>query len=76
MGNRLSDLNKGATGVIGAIDRPDLEIALMKVGLVRGDRFLLSDRAPFGGPIALLVNGHKVALRRSDAALISIDPLP
>jgi len=73
---KLSELKKGQAGTIAGIERPELEVALMKVGLVRGDQFTLSDIAPLGGPLALEINGHKVALRRSDARFITIQPAP
>lgn len=76
MAQHLSELKKGMGGIIAEITHPELEVALMKVGLVRGDRFVLSNIAPLGGPLALLINGHKVALRRRDAQFITVNPLP
>jgi Fe2+ transport system protein FeoA len=64
---RLSELSKGAKGVILSIEGHELELSLLRLGLLVGDRFEVSDIAPFRGPMALKVNGTKVALRLSDA---------
>ena len=69
---KLSQLEKGAQAVIVSVDSQELEVALMKYGVVRGDLFTLSDQAPFGGPFALEIDGNKVAIRKSDAALIQV----
>lgn len=66
----LSGLKVGTEGKILRITSSELKIALMGLGLSEGDAFAVTDRAPFGGPIALKANGTKVALRESDAKLI------
>lgn len=71
---RLSDLGLGVKGVVVKIDRKDLEIALMGLGLVAGDRFEVSELAPFGGPIALRLPGSKIALRKADAHHVLVNP--
>lgn len=69
---KLSQLNKGSQAVIVSVASRDLEVALMKYGVVCGDLFTLSDMAPLGGPFALEIDGNKVAIRKSDAELIEV----
>lgn len=69
---KLSDMQRGATGTILEIEHKALEIALMRLGLVTGDRFEVADIAPMGGPMAINVDGTKVAMRRSDAANVKV----
>lgn len=69
---KLSDLKKGNSGIVLNFESKELEVLLLKHGLVAGDTLLVSDIAPFGGPIAVEVRGQKVALRRRDAKMISM----
>ncbi len=69
---KLSKLNKGASATIVLVTSRDLEVALMKYGVMCGDLFTLSDIAPMGGPLALEIDGNKVAIRKSDAEKIEV----
>ena len=69
---KLSQLEKGSQAVIVSVSSKELEVALMKYGVVRGYFFTLSDQAPWGGPFALEINGNKVAIRKSDAEQIEV----
>jgi Fe2+ transport system protein FeoA len=71
---RLSEMRLGSQGVIVKIESKELEIALMGLGLVAGDRFEIAEQAPFGGPIALRLPGLKIALRKSDAQRVLVNP--
>lgn len=73
---KLVDMQKGQRGRIQSIDSRSLELALLKLGLLRGDHFEVSNTAPFQGPLALQVDGTKIALRRTDAVHITVEPLP
>lgn len=72
---KLSEMRIGEQGEVLKIETPELEMALMRLGLVQGDRFTLSDAAPLGGPIALRIPGGKVALRKADARNITVRKL-
>lgn len=69
---KLSQLNKGSKAVIVSVTSRELEVALMKYGVVCGDQFTLSDLAPMGGPFALEIDGNKIAIRKSDAEQIEV----
>lgn len=69
---RLSEMGIGSCGVIVQIENKELEVVLMGLGLVRGDRFEVSELAPWGGPMALRVNGGKIALGRRDAGQVIV----
>lgn len=69
---KLSELRIGEEGEVLKIETAELEMALMRLGVVQGDRFKISDAAPMGGPIALRIPGGKVALRKADAGNITV----
>lgn len=68
----LGTLKIGQKGVIVAIQGEELEHTLMRVGLLPGDEVEMVAIAPFGDPVAVKVNGVKVALRRQDAEKVTI----
>jgi ferrous iron transport protein A len=68
----LTDLQVGEHGRIDHFTSAALEVAFLKLGIVKGNAFVLSDIAPLGDPIALSINGTKVALRKKDAGNIWI----
>ena len=80
---KLSEARKGATGVIvrvGGLDHGDehtaeLERRLLELGFVEGARVELLHEGLFGrNPIALKVDDMRVALRRHEAASITVRP--
>jgi ferrous iron transport protein A len=54
------------------IQDPQLKLALLRIGLLEGDKITLTEKAPMGGPLAFRVHGGKIAMRRSDAARVQI----
>lgn len=69
---RLHEVHIGTSGKILKIHSSELEMALMKLGLVRGDQFKLTHQAPFQGPLALQCRGTQIAVRRDDAKKIEV----
>jgi ferrous iron transport protein A len=69
---KLSEVGLGQKALVLSIENPELELALMRLGLMSGDEVTVSDQAPLGGPIALRIPGGKVAIRRSDARKIKV----
>jgi Fe2+ transport system protein FeoA len=67
---RLSELKKGETATIVSIERADIQVALLQLGVIEGDACLLCNVAPLGDPIAIQVNHTKISLRRQDAAFV------
>lgn len=68
----LAELRRGQSGHITRIDQPELEIALLKMGVTVGDSIALTGAAPMRGPVAVRVGHIKLSLRREDASHIWI----
>jgi ferrous iron transport protein A len=77
MGNEISlaKLKSGDQGLVMRILDPHLKLALLRIGLLEGDKFAVAELAPFNGPMALRVRGGKVALRKSDADQVQVKRL-
>ena len=48
---------------------------LMEMGLTRGAAFEVVRYAPMGDPIEIRVRGYHLSLRKSEAALITVEEL-
>jgi len=71
----LAVLQGGEQGLVLRISDPQLKLALLRIGLVEGDKFTVAELAPWGGPMALRVRGGKVALRKTDARSVIVKRL-
>ena len=70
---KLSSLSVGKTCLIRSIESEELKVGLMELGITLGERIIISDLAPLGGPIAIRFNGTKIAIRKEDAARIIVE---
>jgi len=82
---RLSDLEKGDSGVIqgiefhgcdgiGGLDQAELERRLLEMGFVEGARFRILHEGLIGrDPIAIQLDDFRVALRRREARSIVVE---
>ena len=80
----LDQLNVGDAGLVGAIQQmtsamthadPQLTRRLMEIGFIPGEPFQILHKGFFGGePIAVRIGHSTFALRRFEAALISVCP--
>lgn len=72
----LADLAPGRRARVCAIEPlPDrLETRLVDLGIDTGSLVEVVHRGPFGDPLAVRVDGTTVALRRSIARAIRLDP--
>lgn len=80
----LDQLNVGESGFVGAITQitsamthadPQLTRRLMEIGFIPGEPLQVLHRGFFGGePIAVRIGHSTFALRRFEAALISVVP--
>lgn len=68
-------LRHGEQSVIERIEESPYSINFLEIGLLPGKQISVVQKAPFGGPIAFLVEGHMIALRRTEAELIKIQPM-
>jgi ferrous iron transport protein A len=71
----LADLQVGQEALVIQIKDPQLKLALLRLGILEGDKVTLTERAPMGGPMAFRVRGGKVAMRKADAARVFIKAL-
>ncbi|MDB5963255.1 MAG: ferrous iron transporter [Massilia sp.] len=60
----------------GAAGGADIARRLMELGFVPGERIRMLRRGVQGGPLAIKVGESTFALRRFEAALVSIKPEP
>lgn len=76
----LDALKAGQSGIVihlapsGAADGIDVPRRLMELGFVPGERIRMLKRGLPGGPLAVKVGQSTFALRRFEAALVSIKP--
>ncbi len=73
MNKSLAEMRVGESGKIVRVDSEEIQIALMKLGILPGDLFWISNIAPLGDPIAITINRTKVSLRRQDANYVIVE---
>ena len=71
---RLSDLEVGEVGTLVSMgERHSLKNKLMNLGFTRGTRIECIGKSPLEDPVAFLIRGGVVALRREDCFEILIE---
>ena len=70
----LKEGNPGQRFKILAIDDSPLKNRLMTMGMVPGTAVAVLRSAPLGDPMAVRVRSYQLALRRSDAENIHVEP--
>ena len=68
----LADLSIGAKGEMLEILDNLLEQKLLEMGCTPGEQFEVVRKAPFGGPIAILVSSYVLSIRKEDAMSIEV----
>ena len=69
----LSDVRVGDSGAVVNVDlKRDDSLRLWELGFLPGAMVRVIRRAPLGDPIEVEIGGAHLALRRADAALISV----
>jgi len=69
----LSKLKRKVSGKIAAIESEFVLAKLMELGVMPGVKFVIQNKAPFKGPLAILVNGTKLIIRRDEAKFILVE---
>ena len=69
---KLSALPKGAEATILFIEDEDLSVKLYEMGCLPGERIKVENIAPFGDPLAILVSGYKLCIRKDDASKVVV----
>ncbi|MEC3879265.1 FeoA family protein [Parapedobacter sp. 10938] len=73
----ISHLRKGEKATIIGYVEGEIPLKIYEMGLLPGVTFTMKQRLPLSGPVCLHINGNPngIALRRTEAALILIEPL-
>jgi Fe2+ transport system protein FeoA len=71
----LPALSRFQSADIVGFDESTMQLALLHLGVRVGDQIRLSHVAPLGDPLAISVNGTKIAIRKQDAAHIWVKPV-
>ena len=70
---RLSELNKGQSGIIESFEDSHSKIHLMEMGFIIGEMVAVEAIAPLGDPMAVSISGYNLSIRKSEAAAIWIN---
>lgn len=71
----LKEANTGMKLRVISIGESELKQRLMTMGLIPGTEIKVLRSAPFGDPIAIGLRSYNLAMRRDDAAGISVQPV-
>ncbi|MBK0384364.1 ferrous iron transport protein A [Pedobacter sp. SD-b] len=69
---KLSQLKKGAKGIIKEFTDLEMSVKLMEMGCLPGETIRVERIAPFGDPIAISVSGYQLSLRKREASTIEL----
>ncbi len=69
----LDQLKPGESGKIVSFNDEENALKFMEMGCTPGEVVLMDSYAPLGDPLAIIVSGYKLSLRRSEAAYINIE---
>ncbi|MBC8461214.1 MAG: ferrous iron transport protein A [Deltaproteobacteria bacterium] len=71
---KLSDLEPGTKGEIVKVEGRDaIHRRLLDMGIVRGTKFEVEKKAPFGDPIEIKIMGYHLSLRKYEAETITVE---
>lgn len=74
---KLVELALGQRGVIRSLEGQRLQrMKLLDMGLTPGTRVCIKKIAPMGDPVELSVRSYTLTLRKAEAALIAVEPVP
>ena len=72
---KLSDIAIGKEYIIDAINDDELAQKLLEMGCTPGEKVVVERKAPFNDPIAIVVSGFMLSLRKEDAQQITVKKL-
>lgn len=70
---KLSELKQGQTAIIVEFVSSELELKLMEMGCLPGEKVIVEQIAPLGDPISIRVAGYSLSLRKNEANQIVIE---
>ncbi len=71
----IAHLKKGEKGIIKEFSEDSLPVKLMELGCLPGNEVELVQVAPLRDPLYINVNGSHIAIRRSVALQIELEPI-
>ncbi len=71
----LAQLKIGQSAIIDSFTDKDMALKLLEMGCIPGEVVLLDRIAPMGDPIAIVVAGYLLSLRKAEAATILVSPI-
>ncbi len=71
----LSQLEIGQSAVIDSFTDKIMALKLLEMGCTPGEVVKLDRIAPMGDPIAILVSGYLLSLRKSEASTVLVSPI-
>ncbi len=72
---KLSDIAIGKEYIIDSINDDELAQKLLELGCTPGEKVVVERKAPFNDPIAIVVSGFMLSLRKQDASKIIVKKL-
>ena len=72
---KLSDIAIGKEYIIDSINDDELAQKLLEMGCTPGEKVVVERKAPFNDPIAIVVSGFMLSLRKEDAQQIIVKKL-
>ena len=70
---KLADMKPGVSGVVEALEgHGNIQHRLVDMGVVQGSHITVVKVAPLGDPVEVKVKGTALALRKNEAAMISV----
>ena len=70
---KLADMKPGVSGVVEALKgQGNIQHRLVDMGVVKGSHITVVKVAPLGDPVEVKVKGTALALRKNEAAMISV----
>ena len=74
MKQRLCDISPGDTAIVSGMHAEgSIRRRLRDIGLVEGAEVECLMKSPLGDPVAYLIKGAVIALRREDAAAVTVE---
>lgn len=70
---KLADMKPGVSGVVEALEgHGNIQHRLVDMGVVKGSHITVVKVTPLGDPVEVKVKGTALALRKNEAAMISV----
>jgi ferrous iron transport protein A len=69
----LDKLKPGESGIVLSFNDEENALKFMEMGCTPGQKIKMESIAPLGDPVAVIVSGYKLSMRKTEAALINVE---